>query len=74
MAISLVSQRVPVVRWAAEHGLTVPLALIDGDLFAALRVDQAPSTVFVKQKRIVGRSHQVVPHRFLRRHVGTLAE
>ncbi len=72
MAISLVSQRVPVERWAAEHGLGATLALIDGDLFEALGVTAAPSSVFVRDGRIVGRSDVEVPRRHLLRHVADL--
>lgn len=72
MAISLVSQRVPVERWAASHGLGATLAVIDGDLFEALGVTAAPSSVFVRDGRIVGRAAEEIPRRHLLRHVESL--
>lgn len=71
--MSLVSQRAPVERWAREHGLGATLALIDGDLFEALGVAAAPSSVLVRDGRIVARSEREVPRRALLRHVGALA-
>jgi hypothetical protein len=73
VGISLVSQRAPVERWARRYGLGATLALVDGDLFEALGVGAAPSTVFVRGGRIVGRSEHVVPGRFLLRHTAALA-
>jgi len=73
VAISLVSQRAPVERWARQHGLGATLALVDGDLFEALGVSSAPSTVLVRDGRVVARSEKVVPQRFLLRHVAALS-
>ncbi len=67
------SQRAPVERWAATHGLGATLALIDGDLFRALGISSAPSSVLVRGGRIVGRSDRELPRRQLLRHVGALA-
>jgi hypothetical protein len=72
LAISLVRDRPAIARWVQQHGLRAQLGVATGNLLTALRVDEAPSVVWVRDGRIVARASGVVPERFLRRRAALL--
>lgn len=72
LAISLVRDRPAIARWVKQHDLRAQLAVATGNLLTALRVDEAPSVVWVRDGRVVARGSGVVPERFLRRRAAVL--
>lgn len=53
IALSLEPDPKRVKRGAKEFGVTMPIAIADGEALAPLKVNQVPSTVFIDAKGVI---------------------